>query len=350
MIDGRTKTEANYRAVMLDSSSSLKDFSIDRKKYYRKHILNEEVEDKDAQAAVMGRIVETLLLEPELFDEKFSMSALAKAPTGKMLDFCNALCDIAIENTDESGEINKNFEDMAMEARSVAGFEWSLKVILDKFIGGDPEIYYKELRIVKSKHLTVVTTQDVENAERIVQELKINPVTCDVVNLVNSDRWKILTQYQVEGFEIDGHLFKSMMDRVIIDNVNKTIQVYDLKCVWAVEQFLNEYYLYRHAYIQAYVYYCAALYMAREGGEFEGYSVEIPKFIVCDSTNYFNPLIYVLDESDLKDAYEGFEYKGREYKGVKELIEDLKWALDMNTWNISRANYETNGVVKLRKC
>jgi hypothetical protein len=35
-IGGMTKTEANYRAVMLDSSSSLKDFSMDRKRYFKK--------------------------------------------------------------------------------------------------------------------------------------------------------------------------------------------------------------------------------------------------------------------------------------------------------------------------
>ena len=36
MITGVTQTEELYRAVMLDSSSSLKDFSMDRKKYHRK--------------------------------------------------------------------------------------------------------------------------------------------------------------------------------------------------------------------------------------------------------------------------------------------------------------------------
>ena len=43
MIQGQTNTEANYRAVMLDSSSSLKDFSLDRKKYHRKYVLNEPI-------------------------------------------------------------------------------------------------------------------------------------------------------------------------------------------------------------------------------------------------------------------------------------------------------------------
>ena len=71
MIQGTTKTEELYRAVMLDSSSSLKDFSMDRKKYHRKYILNEDIKEKDSVAANLGRLVETMLWEPHLFDEKF---------------------------------------------------------------------------------------------------------------------------------------------------------------------------------------------------------------------------------------------------------------------------------------
>jgi hypothetical protein len=47
MISGQTKTEAQYRAVKMDSSSSLKEFSTNRKKYHKKYILNEQVEDED---------------------------------------------------------------------------------------------------------------------------------------------------------------------------------------------------------------------------------------------------------------------------------------------------------------
>jgi hypothetical protein len=55
-----------------------------------------------------------------------------------------------------------------------------------------------------------------------------------------------------------------------------------------------------------------------------------------------------LTDKDLKDAYEGFEHKNRKYAGVKELIEDLKWALANNTWNISKQNYLSNGLVNIR--
>jgi len=73
-----------------------------------------------------------------------------------------------------------------------------------------------------------------------------------------------------------------------------------------------------------------------------------PSFIVCDSTNYMKPLIYTLNDEDMDDAYNGFEHKGRKYPGVKDLIIDLKWAIENNIWNISRKNHELGGVVTLK--
>ena len=67
MIQGsnRNQDEASYRAIYLDSSSSLKDFSLDRKKYFRRYCLNEVIEEKDNIAITMGKLVETLLWESQ---------------------------------------------------------------------------------------------------------------------------------------------------------------------------------------------------------------------------------------------------------------------------------------------
>lgn len=349
-ICGISKTEANYRAVNLDSSSSLKDFSLDRKKYHRKYILNEYVEDKDTQASIMGRVVETNLMEPELFDSRFHMSACAAAPTGNMLKFVEALYDRTREATNDSGEVTRSFEDISRLAYTDSGYKWSYEKVIATFAGSDAEIYYNEIRKVRGNDLSVVTTQDVTNADKIITELKTNPITKDIVNMVSDVRYTVKNQLQVEAYKVGGHLFKSMMDKVITDHHERTIQVYDLKCVWAVDNFFEEYYLYRRAYIQAYLYYRAALSLTTNiEGELYGYRVLPPSFIVCDSINYFSPLIYTLDESDLADALLGFEHKGRTYPGVKDLIEDLDWALTNNVWNISRQNYLTNGIVKLRQ-
>ena len=346
MIQGTVKTEAQYRAIYLDSSSSLKDFSTDRRKYHKKYILNEVVEDEDSKAATMGRMVETLLMEPHLFDERFHLSTCMTTPTGLMLEFVEALYKHTAEATADNGTITRSFEDLAKDAYTDSGFKIKLEAVLTKFIGSEAEIYYKEIREVRSKGLTVVATQDVTNAEKIVTELKTNPVTADIVNLVNDVQYSVHNQLQVEGYEVFGHMFKSMMDLVHVDHANKKVQVYDLKCTWSVENFYNEYYLYRRAYIQGFLYHKAAESWASEMG-YGDYKILYPKFIVCDSTNYMNPLIYAMSDINMVDARAGFEHKGREYPGVQQLIEDLKWALENDKWNISQENYLSNGIVKL---
>ena len=346
MIQGTAKTEAQYRAIYLDSSSSLKEFSTDRRKYHKKYILNEVVEDEDSKAATMGRMVETLLMEPHLFDERFHLSTCMSTPTGLMLEFVEALYRHTVAATADDGTITRSFEDMCNDAYADSGFKIKLDAVLGKFIGSDAEVYYKEIREVRAKHLTVVTTQEIANAEKVVVELKTNSTTADVVNLVSDSRYSVYNQLQVEGYEIFDHKFKSMMDKVVVDHEEKTVQVYDLKCTWSVENFYNEYYLYRRAYIQGFLYHKAAESWASEMG-YGDYEILLPRFIVCDSTNYANPLVYAMTQDSMNNALDGFEYKGREYPGVAQLIGDLKWALDKDVWNISRENHINNGIVNL---
>lgn len=348
MIKGSTKTEKQYRATDMDSSSSLKEFSVDRRKYYKKYVKNERVEEEEqSKAAVVGQIVETLLFEKEKFDERFYMSSLAKAPTGLMLEFVEALYTYTREATDENGNIKREFKDIALDAYKASGFKHKLETVLEKFTGSDAEIYYKEIREIRSKGLVVVTTDDVTNAERTVEELKSNEITAPILNLVSSERYTVLVQHKIEGYDIDGLSLKSMMDLVVIDHKLKTIQVYDLKCTWSVEGFYEEYYLFRRAYIQAYLYKEACKEL-KETNELEYYTVLEPKFIVCDSINYYSPLIYSLDSDDIEDAYNGFTYKGRNYPGVKDIIADVKWAKENDKWNISRKNYLNGGVINIK--
>lgn len=349
MIQGKAKTEATYRALTLDSSSSLKEFSLDRKKYHKKYVLSEKVEDSDNKATTMGRLVETLLMEPEEFDNRFYMSVCMSTPTGLMLDFVEALYKHTTAATDDMGNVTRSFEDISRDAYADSGFKIKYDAVINKFVGSDAEVYYNEIRIVRSKGLTVVGSNDINNAQKIVDELRTNPITAEIVNLVNSARWTVHDQFQIEGFSIDSHLFKSMLDKVIIDHQEKVIWIYDLKCVWAVEGFYEEYYLYRRAYIQAYIYYHAvkSLTIAHDS-ELRGYEVMPPRFMVCDSTNYYSPLIYTLSKMDILDAYEGFEHKGRTYPGVKQIIADLKWAIENDVWNISRTNHLKDGILNLK--
>lgn len=348
MIQG-VKTEAEYRAVTMDSSSSLKEFSQDRRKYYKKYVLGEKVEEKENAAANMGRIVETLLMEPETFDDKFFLSTCMTAPTNLMLDFVEALYRVTRDATDENGIVTRQFMDLAEEAHKLSGFKIKLEAVLNKFIGSDAEVYYNEIRTVRTKGLSIVTTTEISIAEKIVEQLKSNSTTAPIVNLVNSSRYSIMDQLQVEGYEIDGLPLKSMLDKVIVDHNERVIKPYDLKCTWSVENFYEEYYLYRRAYIQAYLYYHAMLKLADDPeSEYYGYRVDYLQFIVCDSSNYYAPLVYTLDIDDMQDAYHGFVHKGRTYPGVKDIIASVKWATTTGIWNVSHKNHLANGVINIK--
>jgi hypothetical protein len=346
MIKGPSRTEAEYRAIVMDSSSSLKEFSQDRKKYHKKYVLGERVTEEENKAATMGRLVETKLMEPELFDEKFYPSTCQSTPTGLMLDFVEALYKHMSEAV-KDGEITRPFEDISRDAYNDSGFKIKYEAVMTKFMGSDAEAYFDEIMLVRSKGMTVVSINDVTNCDRIVTELKTNPFTASIVNQDKTSRYDVYNQLQVENYQVHGHKFKRMMDKVIVDHHTQTIQIYDLKCTWSVEGFYKEYYLYRRAYIQAFLYWHAGHFHFQDLVD-KGYKVKYPSFIVCDSTNYFSPLIYTLDTEDMTNARDGFDLKGYIYPGVLETIDNLKWAIENDTWNISRKNYLNGGIVNIK--
>lgn len=340
-------TEEEYRALSYNSSSSLKDFSQDRRKYYKKHILGERIREKENKSANMGRLVETLLMEPDRFDDLFFMSSSVKIPGGMLGDFIWTLSELVSDAGDEV-----DFEDVASEAYKKAGFKIAFATVIRKLDDPVNKLYYDECLKVNHLGMTMVTAQDVDNAEKIVHELRTNTITSTIVNLEDgsSDRYSVINQMKIEDYEIDGMRLKSMLDKVIIDHENTTVQIYDLKCTWSVEAFFKEYYLFRRAYIQAYLYYNALKYLSLTDPDcgFFGYEVLLPQFIVCDSINYYQPLIYTVDESDMRDAYSGFTHKFTTYPGVRQIISELKWAIAEDIWSISKTNFDKGGILNIK--
>ena len=345
-------SEKEYRDIPVNSSSSLKDFSMDRRKYYKRHILKDKKKEEDENetiAVTMGRLVETLLMEPERFDDQFYMSSCVNIPGGLMGDFITSLARRTLKATNKDGVVTRDFMDIAAEAHIDSKYKLSLETVIGKFTGTDAEIYFNELRTVQFNNLTVVNSDDVNNAEKIVKELKNNFITNAIVNLETGKDFEVLNQVKVSGISIDGLPLKAMLDKVIINHKKKTIRFIDLKCTWNVEKFFKEYYLFRRAYIQAFVYQQALISLTQDiHSDYYKYTVELPYFLVCDSINYYSPLIYTVSEKDIEDAYNGFEARGWKYPGVKDIITNLKWSLENDRWDISRENFENNGHVTLK--
>lgn len=352
MVGGKLvqRTEKEYRALSRDSYSSLATFAKNRLGYYRRYVLGEKEEDEDDKAILIGNLVESLL--PGMigeFDKKFYLSICPSAPTGMMLDFVNALYKHTELNT-KDGEVIADFEEIAKKAYSDSGYKLKFETVIEKFRGSDVELYYRQLRDTKPKGLQIVCQQDLENAERVVEELKNNTTTSWYINLVSDDRYIVYDQLQLEDFEIEELPMKMMVDRLIIDTQEKTIQPLDWKITWSVEGFVREYYLKRYTYLQAIIYHMGLMLTGKDLGiDKSEYTILPMKFIVADSGNYSDPLIYELTASDLQDTYNGFTYNGRYYPGLEEIIEELKWAKNNNKFRISKKNYLNGGVCHIQE-
>jgi len=126
------------------------------------------------------------------------------------------------------------------------------------------------------------------------------------------------------------------------------IYIYDLKTAWDNEQqFQYNYFKYKY-YIQDAVYFYLVVEWKKKQKGLEDYAVAYPRFIVAESSNYKNPLVYTTNAENFDQGMRGFIISGRYYPGVIKGIQDLIWHKEKAIWNISKDNYESNGIVKIK--
>lgn len=352
-------TEPEYRALPLDSSSSIKEFAESRHKYYKKFILkkDEEEEEEEGKAARMGNLVDCLLLEPEQFDHRYHLSTCPAPPTGMMLSFTEKLYSLTLEAA-PSGILTRDMGSLMEEAYNLVKFDGEGNVVAfkrDSFakvverFRVEGESYYHEIRTVRPRGLCLVSQKELEIADRIIDELKTHDFTYKVINQRTTEDITVINQLKVPYFEINGFPLKAMMDKVVVNHRKKEVRPYDLKCVWSVDGFYEKYYLFRKAYIQAFIYTHALRCGAADlGRDYTGYTIHPLSFIVCDSYSVQAPLIYELGEEDLQDAWKGFGHKQATYRGLKDLLEELKWHRENDLWKASRTAYAAGGVINIK--
>lgn len=334
MISGNKRSEKEYRRLETLSASDLKTFATeDRRTFFKKCILKQKDEDEEpSRSAKIGSLVHCMLLEPAEFDNKFFMSLCSSPPTGLMEKFVDNLYRHTMANTDESGEVLMEFSDLAKLAYRDSGYKISLEAVIKNFKDKEPELYYRERRACGNTGKELICIADRNIAEKVVENLKYHEYTKDIFG-INS-----LKETQIEKFEIDGLPLKAMIDD--IEDLGNKVIVTDLKVTWTNEDFFREYFLKRRADIQAYVYKQAVSSL------FPGKEVQF-RFVVADSTNFNDPLIYEIDDSWDDKTYGGFKYDNRHYIGLHDIIESIKWHTSTNNWTVSKTAFDNLGIIRL---
>lgn len=354
-------TEKEYRALEIDSYSSLKVFIEDRKKYYKKFVLREPVREEESDEMRFGSLVDCLLFTPEEFDNRYAMS-VSKVPSGQWGKLMDELWAVTLANLNANGEVTKEVEDMLEEAynnvkydrrtgEAVAFKRESLEKVKEKFPGSEAEMYYRQLR--ESHGKTILDLSELETAQAVVQELRTNEFTKDIINLVNDKRYEVYNQFPIIG-EVDGSItgtvgykLKCLIDKLVIDHERKIIYIYDLKTAWDNERsFIYNYRKYKY-YIQLAVYFYLVVEWKKKQPKLKDYAVMYPRFIVAESSNYKAPLVYYTDISNFNQGMRGFIYQDEYHPGVIRAIRDLAWHRETGIWRVSRENYEGKGYIKL---
>jgi hypothetical protein len=353
-------TEAEYRALPIDSYSTIKVFLDDRKKYYRKFILKDLTEEEEQTPYTkFGSLFDCLRLTPNEFEDKFAL-ALTQVPTGQYLKLVEQLMKVTIASLNEHGEVTREVEDMLLDAYNQVKYDRNQNIVdfkrdsfeaaKAKFMNSELHMYYRQLRDSYGK--IVIEPSDVEKAQAIVNELNSNEFTRDIMTISNSDeKYKVHRQLPIIGkFEVDGMDFplKCLLDMLVIDYVNKTITIYDLKTVWDNErEFTQNYFKYKY-YIQMAVYFYLVVQWKKTQEELKDFGVYYPRFIAVDSNNYKSPLIYTTNSANFDQGMNGFFIRGKYYPGVTKAITDMIWHKETGIWNISKDNYESKGIVRVQ--
>lgn len=359
--------EKEYRQVDTDSYSSVKVFIDDRKKYYKKFILKEVVKEEETPETRFGSLVDCLLFTPEEYEERYCLS-LSTLPTGQYGKLVSELWRVTLNSINDAGEVTRSVDSMFEDAYNAVKFNKdgeivdfkrdSLEAAKAKFLGSDLEAHYRQLR--ESYGKTIIELSELENAQKVVIELKSNPVTREVINLKTDDgRFIVYHQFAIIG-EMKNPAFitkenpegvfplKCLIDKLIIDHKKKMIYIYDLKTAWDNEnQFQYNYFKYKY-YIQLGVYFYLTVEWKKKTKGIEDYGVAFPRFMVAESTNYKNPLIYTTTSENFDQSMRGFIIGSKYHPGVIKAIQDLIWHKEKAIWNISKDNYESNGVVKIQ--
>jgi|SRR5882757_898459 len=332
------------------SYSAIKMFLDNRMKFRKKYILKEKVKEEN-DAIRLGNLVDFYLTcDEDTFDEKFVLTS-AEKPSGQMLDFVDALKKRTIAAVDSNDVITKEMEVLIGEAfndvkYNAAGEEvkfkkkdidYVLNEFLTKKIGYD---YYIEFR--NSMDKTVVTPDEVEKAEIIVRQLKNDPNTYAIFNPEEDGDVEWFNQFPFE-IELEGYTIKGMIDRLKVDHKNKIIKPLDIKITFQVESF-EWAYLDDMYYLQNGVYHYALEEM------FPDYVVEPVSFIAGDSNAFLRPLVWHTTLAHARQGVDGFDYRGRHWKGIKEALKEIRWHTEVsNDWRISFDNYRNSGNLSIKQ-
>ena len=307
---------------------------------------------------IIGNGVDIQLTRPiEEFNQKFHISNLQNKPSDTIKSIVNQVYD-RVKETYPNIETIQNYNNAILDACNDHNYQpnWKTETRIAKII--EAWEYWEDLKAAEGK--VVLSQEENDLISQIVMSIRTNPTTSKYFE--TSKDVEILDQLAIYFSYCDIDC-KALLDRVIVDHKNKTIQPIDFKTMGDQTLYFPKSLRQRRYDIQAAFYMQALFQWCIQQDKYLDYKILNFKFIVESTVNPGNPLVFTCS-SELLDIgkngrqpyklcdkpYISSEYitymKFDEIKGFHQLIEDYKWYME-NEFEKNRKIVESQGEFQL---
>lgn len=248
------------------------------------------------------------------------------------------LCDVILKNYIE---MPTNLNDV-VDIIKLNKFWGNIKdelTLIKKF--DNPEFWDYLVAMYEVGDKILITTEEYMDAIEIVGILKSHKYSKDII----INEFENIYQYKFE-IEFKGFLMRGILDLISIDHKNKIVYFTDLKTGKdpAIE-FENSFMKWRY-YFQGAIYTLASEQILRELG-IRDYKLEKFQFLYISKSDK-TPLIYKMTDKWISAAMNGFHINRYVYKGINELIDEIRWCWDNKEYLVPKYIVDNNGVVDIK--
>lgn len=343
-------TFKQFRETKAVSASRLNDLAYSPLLY--KH--NIEATDKKPTAAmIFGSAVDCMITEPGEFQNRYHVSNI-EVPSETIQKIVKGVFD---EVTEESKKFPDeillhafaslaDFNSKIIEhaAYQQYGQSWKSETLIKKVVDGGSKYF---IELINSVGKEILQKDEFESVAAVVNALAENKFTKEFISGEQYERyWQVPIIFEIKDIDENVHKCKSLMDLIIIDHVNKTIRVYDIKTTGQpIHSFMSSYMKFGYFRQGSFYFRAAEQFFSKE---YPNYVLMNTGFIVAEQANLNPPMIYHMSTQDIMiGEFGGSTTYGKIVKGYRQLMADLYWHNSTNNWEYSREIEKNNGVVIL---
>ncbi len=279
----------------------------------------------------MGALVDDLLLDKSAFKTKYFVFD-GKKPTATL----GKLADLLLENYNKIPSKKQILN--IIEANNF--WKRAKEETLIGYIENKEFINYIKAQY-KSKTKILLTTEELAKGNELADILLTHKHSKHILinDLENHNQYKFTLTY-------NNMKFRGIIDKLLIDHDNKTVQIIDLKTGQGdISEFTTSYLKWRY-YLQEAIYQKAFNHIKKKF-KLKGYKLLPFKFLYISRYERI-PCVFIISDKWHKAALKGFTTNfGYSYKGLDTLIEEIKWHYDNKIFNMKKNIYESDGVINM---